>query len=735
MTCALVAAFSSGGRKRAAWLCMTAGTAGWVLANLYWAYFEIIGHHEPHTGTIADVGFLALPIGAWLAATLGPPSDYGRFSFRAAMDGLIAASSLFIVAWALVLRDLVNTGRPQGVAVELAVAYPVVDIAVITMCVLHLFRSRGRQRLVFALGALGLGFIAVSDMALIYVAVDGVRPAGVAILGWSVGACLLGFSALFAVGVKQSRAQTPRVPTARSLWLPYLPVPFALIIGTASMWRHPDDLAMFVAGLALILTAFLRQFVLLTDNRRLLLTVADMALRDPLTGLANRALFGDRLTHALQLRDRTGAPVAVLLADLDDFKLVNDSMGHPVGDELLRSVGERIQAAVRPGDTVARLGGDEFAILVEDAPMVARQLVERVVRSFDEPFSVAGHTVYTRVSLGLATAVGDATISADELFNWADLAMYSAKRAHAGARSFTPDMRRDATEMYLPSQQRKTGRRAGVSRIQFLGELRQAIADRQLDLVYQPKLDLSTGDTVGVEALIRWPHPELGLLEPADFLPLVRENGLMEDVTDFVLERAVEDAAGWQRAGHQLSVAINLSAPSLNDDELPARVLSVLARHGLSPALLTVEITEDLLLASLVRARTILDRLRESGVRVAIDDFGSGYAGMTYLHELPIDELKLDRGFIAPVLSDERAATIVRSVVELAAKFGLTSVAEGVENAATAELLTGYGCDLAQGNHFSPPVSAQVIQDSLHVTTPRSVAGVTSTAAVRPSWA
>jgi diguanylate cyclase len=471
--------------------------------------------------------------------------------------------------------------------------------------------------------------------------------------------------------------------------------------------------------------------VLIDENRQLLATVAEMALRDPLTDLANRALFHDRLAHAIELRGRTGAPVGVLVADLDDFKLVNDSLGHPVGDELLRGVGDRIQSVVRPGDTVARLGGDEFAILVEDTPAVAEQIAERVVQAMGEPFLVDGRSVDMRLSIGLATAAGDAEISAEELFTRADLAMYSAKRAHVGTRSFTPDMRQDATELNLPSQQDRAGCRSNVARIEFLADLRRAVDDGELDLVYQPKVNLQTWAAVGAEALVRWPHPELGLLEPADFLPLARENGLMEALTDFVLDRALADAAGWLAAGVDMPVAVNVSAPSLNDAGLPGRVLSMLARHGLSPATLTVEITEDVLVSSVVQVRTVLEELRDSGVRVAIDDFGSGYAAMTYLHELPVDELKLDRQFVMPIVHDERAASIVLSVVHLANEFGLTCVAEGVEDRATADLLNTYGCGYAQGHYFSRPVSAEAITNCMAPAAP----AVTAKTATRPSWA
>ncbi|MCW2730842.1 MAG: morA [Mycobacterium sp.] len=734
MTCAAIAARNARGSQRVGWICLTVGAAGWVAGNLYLAGFEAVPHHAPRAGTIADFGFLALPVGAWLAALFVPTHRGGRFGLRILLDGVIAATSLFMIAWALVLRHVLDVGDVSGPSLALAFAYPVADIAMVTMGLLLLSKAPKGFRLMPLLVTASITVIAVSDGFSIFVTAGALEPTYLIVVGWTTGMYLLGVAALHSKYAPPTHFESPGPPLQRSLWLPYLPVPFAFAIGTHELWPDRETAPLLAVGAMLVLATLIRQFLLLDENRRLLVAVADVALRDPLTGLANRALFTDRLAHAMQLRDRTGAPVGILLADLDDFKLVNDSMGHPVGDDLLRNVGERIQNSIRPGDTVARLGGDEFAILVEDAPAIAEQIAERVVRAFDEPFQMAGRTVYMQLSIGLATAVGNADVSGDELFKRADLAMYSAKRAHVGARTFTPDMRRDATELNLPSQQQKTGRRGGVARIQFLGDLRRAIDERELDLVYQPKFSLATGSVVGVESLIRWPHPEFGLLEPADFLPLVRENGLMEAVTDLVLERAVEDAAGWFDAGINLPVAINLSAPSLNDETLPARVLSVLAAHGMPPTSLTVEITEDLLLASVVRARTILDRLRESGIRVAIDDFGSGYAAMTYLHELPVDELKLDRQFIAPILHDERAAAIVRSVVELAIEFGLTSVAEGVEDKATAELLKSYGCGFGQGHYFSPPVPAQAIRLGIGLATPDD-GPLMPTEATRPSWA
>ncbi|MEU0498156.1 bifunctional diguanylate cyclase/phosphodiesterase [Mycobacterium sp. NPDC006124] len=736
LTCTILTARRTLGKQRIAWISLAVGCAGWTLGTLYWTYYGVIEGVTPHYGTVADFGFLLLPVGAWLAAAFVPSNRDGRVGLRLLLDGVIGGTSLFMVVWTLVLSDLLTSGDVTGPALALSIAYPVADTAAITMAVLLLARAPAGRRLVPALIAGAFAAVTLADTAMIFVSA-GALPFSVAIIaGWATGMYLIGVAALCATGNPRFGQRSPSVMPVHSLWLPYVPVPFALgiVFIDTGVW-HTDNVLtpVLAAGIAMTLAALIRQFLLLEENRRLLATVADMALRDPLTGLANRALFTDRLAHAMQLRGRTGAAVAVLVADVDDFKLVNDSLGHPVGDELLQSVGERIQSVVRPGDTVARLGGDEFAILVEDAPAVAEQMAERVMRAMDEPFVVDGRPVDVRLSVGLATATAEADVPAEELFNRADLAMYSAKRAHVGVRSFTADMRQDATELDLPSQRERLGSHGGVARIEFLADLRRAVDDHELSLVYQPKVSLETWSPVGVEALIRWPHPRLGLLEPADFLPLARESGLMEALTDFVLERALTDAADWLEAGVSLPVSVNVSAPSLDDEALPDRVLSALTRHGVPPETLTVEITEDALVASVSRARTVLDELRRAGVRVAIDDFGSGYAAMTYLHELPVDELKLDRQFVKPILHDERAASIVLSVVHLANDFGLTCVAEGVEDKATATMLKTYGCDFAQGHFFSRPVTAHAVKLGMGPVTPLDVA--TTATATRPSWA
>ena len=358
-------------------------------------------------------------------------------------------------------------------------------------------------------------------------------------------------------------------------------------------------------------------------------------------------------------------------------------MGYDASDELLRNVGARIQAGVRADDIVARMGGDEFAILVEDRPEVAAQVAERLARSFDSPLEIGENKVNVHLSIGVASA-GLTTLGSRSLPLICS-SQAAAARSRAEQTSAT-DVQKFTPELDTPSGRRQEFR-DGVARLQLLWDLRRAIDDRLLTLVYQPQFEMRSGEVCGAEALLRWHHPTLGTLEPREFLPLVREHGLMDAVTDMVLSRAIADASQWRKAGTAIRVAINLWARSLDEDPLPDRIMSVLNAHGMPANLLTVEITEELMVADFAKGRAVLNRLRSAGVRVAIDDFGSGYSTLTYLRELPIDEVKLDRQLVAPILYDQRAATIARSVIELAAEFGIASVAEGVENEGTAQWL------------------------------------------------
>ncbi|HNF07489.1 MAG TPA: bifunctional diguanylate cyclase/phosphodiesterase, partial [Mycobacterium sp.] len=395
----------------------------------------------------------------------------------------------------------------------------------------------------------------------------------------------------------------------------------------------------------------------------------------------------------------------------------------PVGDDLLVGVASRLLNSVRSGDTVGRLGGDEFSVVVEGDPDAPYLIAQRVVEAFEQPFLVGEHELLMRPSVGLATADPDEPgLSAEELLRRADLAMYMAKRARIrGVQTYNAEMQLGAQTIEAEIFSRPAGppEIGGVAAIRLLGDLRHAIANAELTLVYQPKFELATGRIVGAEALLRWPRPD-GLLTPEDFLPLVRRHGLITAITDLVLNRALDDALAWQNASLGLPVAVNLFAPSLANLGIPAQITTALADRGLDPRVLTVEITEDLFLDDMERTRTVLDQLRHSGIRIAIDDFGSGYSALSYLRDLPIDEVKLDSTFIAPIPVDERAAAVVRAVVDLCHTLNLTTVVEGVEDAETAARLREFGCDVGQGYHFSPPLTSDELLELLRRSAPAS---------------
>ncbi|MBB5168551.1 bifunctional diguanylate cyclase/phosphodiesterase [Mycobacterium sp. AZCC_0083] len=706
--CAGLAAQAARGRQRSAWICLTVGLGGWAVGEVIWAYYQLVlGMEESPFPSVADIAYLMFPIGACLALVLFPVGYTSSSRVRLVLDGLIVAGALFAMSWVLVLQSLFEAGVESRFAAGVSFAYPVTDIVVVTVALLVLGRAHTGQRLTLLLLTAGSVLNALSDSAFAYLTANDTYFSGSVIdVGWVAALLMLSMAALVSLRAPHTEERKAEVTSRASMWLPYLPlVPAAVVCGPKFM-PIPGLGPVIATSMLLMIAVLARQFVVVGENRRLLDVVADQALRDPLTGLANRALFHDRLTHAMQLHQRDEQSVTVLSLDLDDFKLVNDSLGHPAGDALLALAAERILGCVRTGDTVARLGGDEFAVLMEGPSEHSRFVAHRVMQAFDEPFVVDGHDLLLRPSVGLAVAPADGPdLSAEALLKQADVAMYSAKRSRTGGvHNFTADMHLIDSGKFHGS-----GGRTGASAVRLLGQLRHAVDHGDLSVVYQPKFDLRSAEIVGVEALVRWPHPELGVLGPERFLPLVRQHGLMRAVTEVVLVRALDDAAHWKGRAVGVPVAINIFAPSMGSLDLPTKIAHALAERGLGAGTLTVEITEDLFLDDIERTRTVLHRLREHGVRIAIDDFGSGYSALCYLRELPIDELKLDKQFIAPILVDRRAAAVVRAVVDLAHVLGVTTVAEGVENAETAFTLRECGCEVAQGFYFSPPVSADAI--------------------------
>jgi diguanylate cyclase len=697
-SCAAYAAWTVHGGQRSAWIALAIGLGGSTAGAVVWCDVALGGTAPISNSSVVEVGYVVLPLSALAAGVLVPSRDDSKFGIGLLLDGIIVAASLFVVLGSLVLGRADTVNFPRIMLAVITASY----LGIVVMALIVVRRTEPGRRL--STGLLSAGFTAIGTAGAIRIYAQGPLQVAddVVALGWISGAYFLALSAIvFRPGPELDTGKSRRSPRL-SMWLPYLPTSVAVVVAAVHFWpEHRGDEFVFAADLLLIATVLIRYLLALDRKQRLLAAVADAALRDTVTGLANRRSLNERLAHAVQLHLRLAVPISLLSVRVDEFALVKDTLGYGASDELLRSVGARIHESVRAGDTVARMGGDEFAVLVEDSPEVAAQVSERLVRSFDSPLDVGENKVYLHLSIGVASAESNPGLSltADDLLNQAAAARSRAERTSA------TDVQEFAPELDAPSGGRQEFR-DGVARLQLLWDLRRAIDDQLLTLVYQPQFGMLSGEVCGAEALLRWHHPTLGTLGPREFLPLVREHGLMDAVTDMVLSRAAVDASRWHEAGTAIRVAINLWAPNLDDDTLPDRIMSVLDANGMSPSLLTVEITEELVVADFAKGRAVLNRLREAGIRVAIDDFGSGYSTLTYLRELPIDEVKLDRQLVAPILYDQRAATIARSVIELAAEFGIASVAEGVENEGTAQWLKKLGCDVVQGNYFSGPLPA-----------------------------
>ena len=468
------------------------------------------------------------------------------------------------------------------------------------------------------------------------------------------------------------------------------------LLGLLVVGNRLSDVSIFDSGDLPLLETFAAQASAAVQNTRLGNRLEHQAFHDPLTGLANRALFTDRLEHALQRRE-SGEGVAVIFLDLDDFKIVNDTLGHGAGDELLCSVGRRLQSVLRPADTAARFGGDEFAVLLEETgeQHSVVSVAQRVLGVLAPTFGLGEREVSLRASLGVALA-GPADTSASELLRRADVAMYRAKTRGKGT-----------FEVFEPGMQAAITRR-----LETRSELERALRDRQLTVHYQPVVDLTTVNPVGVEALVRWVHPERGLVSPVEFVGVAEETGLINEIGLYVLQEACRQCQTWQTAFPDLAaffVSVNVSPKQLNNQRFVADVWDALRRSGLHPSRLVLEITESFMAEDPDHARMLLHQVKATGVRISLDDFGTGYSSLSALQDLPIDILKIDRSFIDHMVDDPRRGAFVQAIVRLGKTLGLGLVAEGVEKPEQADRLLALGCTEAQGYYFSAPAAAAVM--------------------------
>jgi diguanylate cyclase (GGDEF)-like protein/PAS domain S-box-containing protein len=437
--------------------------------------------------------------------------------------------------------------------------------------------------------------------------------------------------------------------------------------------------------------AFLRD---VTDSRNEIVALRHQAMHDGLTDLPNRMMLFDRLADALEAARSDGRLIALLLMDLDRFKEVNDTFGHHFGDVLLKQVAFRLRNQLHVDDTVARLGGDEFAVVLTSAldPNAVAMTARRILNSLQQPFVVEGQVLEVGASIGIALYPQHGS-DARTLMRRADVAMYATKQSNAG---FTFH-ERDEPESRVPDQ------------LSLVVEMRTAIERNEFELYYQPKRHLHSGLVTRVEVLIRWNHPRRGLLMPVSFVPIAERTGLIKPMTDWILDKALQQCREWQDAGAPIHVAVNVSAKSLLEETLPSKVQSLLDKWNIDPRFLKIEITESSIMADPAHALAIMSMLQSMGVRLSVDDFGTGYSSLTHLRELPIDEIKIDKAFVLGMLTSDADAAIVRTVIDLAHNLGKQVCAEGVEDAETLRRLEEMGCDLAQGYFISHAVPAAAL--------------------------
>jgi diguanylate cyclase (GGDEF)-like protein len=675
--CAVLAALRAAvvyDRQRAGWTAMAVALALFAAGNLVWTTYVQFMDPVPFP-SLQDALFLPFyPIayvGIFLLARDALPR---RGSSAVWLDGIIAALGVAALGAVTIIAtiDRENTGDRGDIVTNFA--YPVGALVLVTILV-AVFAVQGWRpgRGWWALGG-GLALFAVADSVYSVQALEGTYVTGSVLDSlWMIGTLFMATAAW-----QTTPADSTEARRTGPVIVPGMMLMSSLCIVVFATFHEVLPLGVILATCTLMLAIIrmgfaFRQLQTLAESKR-------EARTDELTGLPNRRLFYETLRNSLEPASG-GQHLAVLMIDLDRFKEINDSLGHHVGDEVLRQLGPRLARVVDGHGTVARLGGDEFGLLL--SPLLndsqATEVAERVRDDLRRSFLLDNITLHVDASIGIAIAPdhGDA---ADTLLQRADVAMYEAKRNH------------EPWQVYSAFRDRHTR-----DRLELMEDVRDAIGRSELVLFYQPKLDVASGIITGVEALVRWQHPTRGLLTPDRFLSLFEQSGMMGPLAMSTLELAMIQQAEWARDGIRISMAVNLSAANLADEQLPEKVNDVFERLDVDPANVVLEITEDSLMVDAELSLQVLERLHAGGVQLSVDDYGTGFSSLAYLRDLPVNELKLDRAFLAAAADDDRAVAIIRSTIDLAHALKLRIVAEGVETPANLELISQLGCDTAQG--------------------------------------
>jgi diguanylate cyclase (GGDEF)-like protein len=697
-------------RERAAWRLIATSIALWAVAQVVEMIWIPTHAVEPDRLRAADDLLAVAAVVAVIGFSTLPGSRSRDTTGRTLrlLDTLTVLSTASLVLWMTVIDPmLTGDGVPTGARVHLLV-FLAFDLVSVTRTLLLASRPPDGRRIASIFVAAAVIAFVSGDMHLEATLVARTYTVGtVGDVGWAVGVLLMAWGAqtwaLPPIGVVQPSRW-------RAVLLPYVLLPVAVVSGVLTTIRG-DKLGIMVVSLGGVMIAAIlaRQLITLSDNMQLVARMSGQeaelrhqAMHDALTGLANRRLFRERLEEAVRLAEDDSA-VAVVFVDLDDFKVVNDTLGHAVGDELLRKMANRLHACIRTSDLAARLGGDEFAVLLTDGGELAAQLVAtRLTRAMRQPIVVAGEPVFIQASVGIAIGTAELRAVPGELLEQADMAMYAAKDAgKARLAVFEPHMR-----------ERLVGRAA------VKDDLLRALGRAQLLLHYQPIVDLESGVITGAEALLRWQHPQQGFIPPLMFIPIAEETGLINRIGHWAMQTACREAAQWpQLFGRPLAVHVNLSGTQLLNPDVVEEVRAVLVETRLPPHLLTIELTESVLMNDDAAVAARLGGLKSLGLRVAIDDFGTGYSGLSYLDRLPVDALKVDKVFVDKLDATSSRPPLARAVVALADMLDLDVVAEGVETMEQRVMLVRMGCRSGQGFYFSRPVAADDLRALLTVGT------------------
>ncbi|HET8583498.1 MAG TPA: bifunctional diguanylate cyclase/phosphodiesterase [Jatrophihabitans sp.] len=683
-------------RWRLSWALLAGALASWAAGELVWSYYELLARRETPFPSFADLGYLMFPALALPGLLVRPSSALsGRGRCRVLLDGTMVAGSLFSLSWATSLGQVYHSGAQDTFSFAVGLAYPASDLVMLTVAVTVLAHARVRHGL--ALLILGLAAMAVADSGFSYLtAVGSYHTGSVVDIAWFAAFLLMGVSAVLSPATGEVEPQ--RIESPVFLALPYAVVLIGGAAAALAALRHETSPITLIVEAGALGALLLRQLLTVLDNRRLALDVIDQqvelryrAFHDALTGLANRALFCDRLAHALALHARDRRTVSVLFCDLDDFKSVNDTLGHDAGDALLTGVAARLLGVVRAGDTVARLGGDEFAILLEDGGDVD-VLSARLLASIAVPVPVSGREVPVRASIGTATVGPEvAAVGIQELLKRADVAMYAAKRQGKSTWvSYSPDLQ--------------------VADVDDLDErltLAEDIRCGRLRTAFQP-IVRANGRPYAFEALARWNYRGREVA-PSRFVPLAERAGLLAELDMLTIRNALARAVTPGSGCERLLVSVNLALQHLHDTDLTAQLLGLLERTGVPPNRIVVEVSESEALED-PRAEAALLALRGSGISLALDDFGTGYSNLARLGRLAPDVVKLDRSLVERLEQEGPSVRLVGGMIELAHDLGALVVAEGVETERELAMLRELGCDAMQGFLIGAPIVPEPVQ-------------------------